>query len=674
MKNYFLLILTILLSFTAKAVNFTSSNLPIVVITTAGGVTIPDEPKVAATMQIVSHLDGSRNYLSDANNPSFLNYSGKIGIELRGSSSQYLDKKPYGLTTLKSDGITNNNVSILGMPSDNDWVLNSLAFDSLLVRDFLSYELSRNIGQYASRCVYCEVVVNNDYKGLYVFMEKLKIGSDRVNIAKMATTDIALPDLSGGYITKSDKTTGGDPIAWTMDSYSGSTDFLHESPKPADITTEQDNYIYNTFTAFETAMTSKNSSITNGYPSIIDIPTFVDFMIINEFSSNADAYQYSTYFHKDRGGKLRAGPIWDLNLTYGNDLGIWNLDRSHTDVWQFSNGDNTGAKFWKDLYDNATFRCYLSKRWTELQASNQPLNYAVISSRMDAIIALIKEASIREQARWGTVDISAGEIAKMKAWIQTRITWMNARLGNYSACSNPTLPPLVISKIHYNPLAVGAFSSNSLEFIEITNNSNQVVNLTGVYLRELGISYQFPANSTIGAYARIYIAGNSVNFQQFYGVAPFGQFSRSLSNKKENIVLADAFGNIIDNVEYQSSGEWSANANGTGSYLKLVDLNSDNTLALNWTTDNVVTSINEVIDQTGLAVYPNPAVRTVTISNKTPIQSYELVDLTGRTILGELNINSEIYTINVEGLLPNVYLLKISFTNGDCVVRKIVKL
>ena len=122
----------------AQAQILTDSNLPIVVIETDGGVPIPDEPKVLATMRIIWHQDGSRNYMTDLNNPQFLNYDGRIGIELRGSSSQdMLPKKPYGLETLQEDNVTNNNVSILGMPSENDWVLNSLAFDQTGMRDVL---------------------------------------------------------------------------------------------------------------------------------------------------------------------------------------------------------------------------------------------------------------------------------------------------------------------------------------------------------------------------------------------------------------------------------------------------------------------------------------------------------------------------------------------------------
>ena len=120
----------ILLAWTAvQAQILTDSNLPIVVIETDGGVTIPDEPKVLGTMKIIWHPDGSRNSLEDIDNPAYLNYNGRIGIERRGSSSQdLLNKKPYGLTTLQNDDVTNNNVSLLGMPKENDWILNNLAF------------------------------------------------------------------------------------------------------------------------------------------------------------------------------------------------------------------------------------------------------------------------------------------------------------------------------------------------------------------------------------------------------------------------------------------------------------------------------------------------------------------------------------------------------------------
>ena len=124
MKKNIIALLLVLFSLSVLAQNFTDSNLPIVVIDTDGGANIPDEPKVSGTMKIIWHQDGSRNYMTDIDNPEFLNYDGRIGIERRGSSSQtMLNKKPYALETREDDDITNRNVSLLGMPEENDWVL-----------------------------------------------------------------------------------------------------------------------------------------------------------------------------------------------------------------------------------------------------------------------------------------------------------------------------------------------------------------------------------------------------------------------------------------------------------------------------------------------------------------------------------------------------------------------
>ncbi len=675
------IILLLLSSIQIKALTFTDSNLPIVIITTDINPTtgkpydIPNEPKILASMKIIYRLDGSRNYLTDQSNADYLNYNGRIEIELRGSSSLDLPKKPYGLTTLQYNNLENNNVSLLGMPKENDWVLNSLAFDPSLMRDYLSYDLARSMGNYAARGRYCEVMINGDYKGLYILMEKLKIDDDRINITKMTNTDNTGQFVTGGYITKCDKTTGGDPVAWTLPTTKGWTvDFIHESPKPAEITTQQKAYIKNQFVTLQSTMTSQNGLITNGYPSIIDVPSFIDYFILNELGSNPDGYHYSTFFHKDRNGKLRAGPIWDFNLTYGNDLFSYGFDRSKTNVWQFNDGGNDGAKFWNDLFNNSTFKCYLSKRWTELSASDQPLNFSVISAKIDQLANLVSEASVREQERWNTISTHKSNISAMKTWIQTRMTWLNARLNSYQTCANVSLPGLVISKINYHPAASGEILSDSLEFIEISNKSNELVNLTGVYFRELGLTYRFPVNSNIAANSKIYIAASNKYFELIYGQKSFGQFTRNLSNDNEKLVLADAFGNIIDYVEYSDSEPWPVDADGFGSFLQLIDLSYDNSSATNWVASNSLTGMDNITFEDGIKIYPTPANFFITVyCSNLIIKSYEISDVFGRIVTSENNYYSATNTINVEHLSPNIYFVKLQFDNGTSVVKKIIK-
>ena len=661
MKKLFVILL-FWIPILSVAHNFTDSNLPIVVIETDGHVNIPDEPKVLGTMKIIWHQDGSRNYLSDTNSPEFLNYDGRIGIEIRGSSSQMLPKKPYGFETLMDDDVTNNNVSLLGMPKENDWVLNSLAFDQTGLRDVLSYELFEQLGQYASRRVYCEVIINDDYKGLYVFMEKIKADDNRVNI-----------DKDGGHIVQTDRS-NGDYYEWEMESNNGNwwpqpAVFIHEYPKPGNITAAQHNYIKNVFFDLADKAESHNVSIDNGIPSIIDVSTFVDFMIMAEFSSNVDVYHLSTFFHKDNRGKLRAGPIWDYNLAYGHDeFG----DRSRYDVWQFDNHDNTGPKFWINLFNTDEFRCYLAKRWFEVTSDGNVLDYNRLCDRMDEIDSWISEAVVRDNQRWHQMNSHASELQSMKTWIQQRINWLNQHIGSYDNCDDIDLPPLVISKIHYHPMDVDTtINGNQLEFIQINNNGDEDVDLTGIYLRELGITYQFPNGSHLAARDSLVLCSDSLTYIQYYNNIPFGEYQRKLSNKSENIVIADAWGNVIDEVHYADSEPWPTEPDGNGPYLQLIDLNLDNSLAENWTYRYCFDAVDEISEHNA-TIYPNPSNGILNISTNKELCRCQLFDLQGNLLIDNV-LSDNFSSIDINNLISGIYILKLQFSDSLFQYYKVIK-
>ena len=653
----------------------TDSNLPIVIISTDidtqtnQPLEILDDPRILANMQIISRPDGARNYLTDLATPEFLNFNGRISIEIRGSSSQATDKKGYGLTTLLPDNLTNNNIALLGMPKENDWILNGLAFDPSLIRDYLSYNLSRQIGNYAPRTQFCELIINGDYRGLYVLQEKIKVDGSRVDISDLLPTSTTAPNLTGGYIVKSDKTTGGDPVAWQMISNAGSVDFIYDTPEPNEIVNAQKNYIENQFLNLGVQAGFSNASLTNGFPSIIDIPSFVDFMISTELGSNADGYQFSTYFHKDKGGKLRAGPVWDFNLTYGNDLFQWGFDRSKYDVWQFSDGGNEGAKFWTDLFNSPTFRCYFTKRWNELTQPGQPLKHTNLVDYIDATVAQISEAVLRENLRWATIPDHALEIENMKLFLYNRINWINNQLGSYTACANVAVPNLVISRIHYNPLVTATYPiSDDQEFIEITNASNQTVTLTGIYFKELGFSYQFPANSTIGANQRIYLASNPTIFQSKYGSIAFGQFYRNLANSSEKIIMADAFGNTIDEVTYDDSLPW-PDADGNGAYLQLISTSLDNNLASSWVANSSGNLPNTSFEYgQSLQISPNPVQSRMELSSLYSIGTVRIFSSLGQELIG-LTTTANKLEVDLSTLASGVYIVQTQSDTGNSFVK-----
>jgi hypothetical protein len=651
-----------------NTVVFTDSNLPIIIIETENSATIPDEPKILGTMKIIQRPNGDRNYVTDANNDAFLDYSGTIGIETRGSSSQTLPKKPYGIDTLEEDGLEDKNVELLGMAKENDWILNSFAFDDSMMRDYISYEMAREMGQYAVNLKYCEVVLNGEYIGLYVLSEKIKRDGDRVDIAKLKDDENSFPEVTGGYLMQTDRPSDEDPNAW----YANGAGYIHEKPNSADITTAQSSYIETVFRALDDNAT--NADITNGYPSIIDVPSFIDYMLIAEIASNVDAYALSTYYHKDRGGKLRAGPVWDYNLTYGNDLFEWGYDRSFTDVWQFEYS-NVGANFWGDLFNNPTFKCYASKRFNEVTNTGAPLNYVAISALIDATVTLISEAVLRENERWNTIEDFSGEITAMKSWIQERTQWMTDNLGQFSDCNAVTLPSLVITKINYNPQETTAFpESDASEFIEIQNTGNTTINLTGVHLSKLGIAYQFPKNETIIAGQSLILASNSAVFKARYGIDAFDNFSRDLSNSSQNLTLSDAFGNVIDQVTYTDETPWPETADGDGFYLELLNVNSDNTLASNW-----IANSNESLSVHGFntsaidfAVYPNPAKEKVTVNAKQTIQEILIFNPLGQEIK-RINVHSKSIEISIRELHKGIYYIEVKLINGDRISTKIIK-
>jgi len=655
-------------------VNFESSNLPIVVINTEQGQKIPDDPKINATMKIIYNANGQRNFLSDINNPSALHYDGAIKIEYRGSSSSLLDKKQYAFTPYDDQG-EKVNVSFLEMPKENDWILNGLAYDPSFMRDYLSYKLSNLTGNYASRGRYCEVVLNGDFRGIYVLQEKLKADDSRIDINKIKETDLSFPKLTGGYITKADKNEGADTPAWYMDSYGwGQVNYIHEHPKPTTVKFQQNEYIKNEFEKLKVYASQGISSITTGYPSVIDIPSFVDFMILNEFASNADGYQFSTFFHKDRNGKLRAGPIWDFNLTFGNDLFNFGFDRSKTYLWQFEY-ENMGTKFWTDLFYDPVFKCYLTKRWQELIAPGNPMNSYGISQLIDATKTLIMEAATRQELLSGTTGQFEDQMSALKSFIFERISWISGQLSDTSLCDNVPTPPLVISKINYHPLVQEDQDSSDYEFIEIINNSRSSVNLTGIYFGGLGLTYQFSPGATISGNKSIYLANKSESFKERYGFEPFGEFSRSLSNDGEDLVLLDAYGNIIDEVTYNDALPWPEEADGDGSLLQLKSLGLDNSLASNWKAVTDIAgnlSTNFVQIEPYVTLGPNPVSDLLTLEiSSGEISDVKLFSLDGK-LVRSYAFNQRKVELDVSTFENGLYLLQIQ-TNTSILHKKILK-
>ena len=414
---------------------FTESSLPIVIIDTFGE-EIHSDPRITAHMGIIDSGSGI-NHMSDP----FNGYDGQISIEVRGSSSQMFPKKQYALETQDGDG-QNLNVPILGMPAENDWILYAPYSDKSLLRNYLAYELARDMEKYASRTRFCELVINEDYKGLYIFMEKIKRDNNRVDIAKLEPDETSGDDLTGGYILKVDKWDGENNDGWWSNSPLAGYDgiwYQYHYPKPDDIVDAQREYIMDYVSDFEALMASSTYDDPGaGYYGQVNLGSFIDVSLMSEISKNVDAYRLSAYMYKDRDstdGRLTMGPIWDYNLAFGNaDY----YDGWNTEGWQMDiELENDGFKipfWWYRIWDDETFIIAFNQRWQQLRQSIFSEDY--IMSLIDSAITRIDEAQVRNFQRWPVLDEYVwpnayvggsyeNEIAYLKEWISQRLEWMD---------------------------------------------------------------------------------------------------------------------------------------------------------------------------------------------------------------------------------------------------------
>jgi hypothetical protein len=426
-------------------IEFTSSNLPIIVINTNGQIIVDDE-KITADMGVIFNGEGIRNNLSDPYN----NYNGKIGIEIRGSSSQQFPKKQYAVET--RDALGNDlDVSLLGFPEESDWILFAPYNDKSLMRDVLAYKIAASLGRYASRSKFCEVVLNGEYVGVYVLLEKVKRDANRVNIKKLEPTDISGDALTGGYIIKIDKTDGENNDGWysTYLPYPQaqySVFYQYHYPKPDEIVQQQKDYIQNKIFQFETMMTlsSNVSDSATGYPKFLDTDSFVDFVIVNEVAKNVDGYRLSTYLYKDkdsRNPKIFAGPVWDFNLGFGNadyyDGWLttgWQL-QFLTDYQNIPSGEPfLTPNWWKKLFNDSDFENKVYARWQSVKSNL--INTQTIFGYIDSLTTLLDESKTRNFEKWPVLGVWVWpnyyvgqtyqqEISYLKNWIAFRLNWMD---------------------------------------------------------------------------------------------------------------------------------------------------------------------------------------------------------------------------------------------------------
>ena len=195
--------------------------------------------------------------------------------------------------------------------------------------------------------------------------------------------------------------------------------------------------------------------------------------------------------------------------------------------------------------------------------------------------------------------------------------------------------------------------------------------MTGVYFRELGVTYSFPDHAQVGGHEALVLCSDSLAFRDYYNTLPFGQFTRNLSNKSENLVLADAWGNVIDEVHYYDSAPWPWEADGEGPYLELIDLNLDNSLPESWTVGYDLTGLDDR-HEAAMGLYPNPTRDVLHVDLAETAVRCQLIAVTGN-VVQETSAVAQHYDFDLSPLPSGLFVVKVQLENGKTVFRKVVK-
>jgi spore coat protein CotH len=487
--------------------DFTSSNLPIVIINT-NGKTIPDEPKISANMKIIYNGQGLRNSVNDTQ----YNYNGYIGIELRGISSLSFDQKQYTIETRDSSG-DNFNVPILDMPAENDWVLHAPYNDISLIRNVLAYHLWSGMGHWAPRTRMVELVLNGEYQGVYVLTETIKRDENRIKIANLKSTDTTGLEITGGYIMKIDASNSDDDITFQSKvsglgtGFNKSVIWLYHYPDPKEIHTKQQEYIHNYIDTIELLIQSDEfDDPICGYAKYLSLQSFIDYFIHTELSLNSDGYKRSAYFYKEKmntngtKGKFKAGSVWDYNLAFGN----CNFCKGNkVNAWVYEGCETLPVPaIWKRLIEDPNFINAVKCRYLELR--DDILSDSYLHPFIDDYAVMLDEAQARHFQRWDDLltddDSSPGgfwdnklwfsayrvssyaeEIEILKGWLSARLNFLDNNLGG--TCLSTVLNN---GDVNFYDLIVFPNPASELVVVESSKplNAIEIYNITGYKIAE----------------------------------------------------------------------------------------------------------------------------------------------------------------------------------------------
>ena len=342
----------------------------------------------------------------EANHPSLTMNSKLVEVRGRGNTTWSFPKKPF---QIKFEEAT----EVLGMPSARKWILLAHYADKSLLRTELAFELSRNSSlNWTSNAEFVELYVNAEYLGVYQLVEKIEALPNRVNDGQGFLLEVNRPNRLGPddiyfesnyhlYTIKEPEVDFGDPQFTLMEEYMKAT--------------EDALFGYN----FQDSIT--------GYKKFLDVESFVDWYIVHEITKNSEsAWSSSCYLNYVPGGKLKMGPVWDFDLSLGN-----NYAAKSTEGFVIKD-----AGWYTQLFKDSLFVNQVKDRYKDFYAQKGSV-FTMLEERAE----LLEDAQNRNFVKWPILGVWVwpnaitfteydDEVKYLKDWYSDRMDWLDHAIAD----------------------------------------------------------------------------------------------------------------------------------------------------------------------------------------------------------------------------------------------------
>ncbi len=397
---------TLKIGSTSYTVTVAYSDLPIVYITTPNhqGITSKTDYVTKSTF-VMGNTEGGEQDLT---------VSAGLNIKGRGNSTWSYPKKPYAIKFDKKQ-------SIMGLPKDKSWVLLANWMDRTVMRNAVAFAIAKKTKALAwtPNGDFVDVVLNGKFIGNYYLCEKIKISSDRVDITEIDNTKTVITegdDLTGGYLVELDTYYDED---YKFKTTKRSMPVNFKSPDEA-VPDEQIAYLKGYFNQLESILYASDfPTVTGNYEDLIDVDSFIDWWFVHELTQNAEPnHPKSSYMHKDRLGKLVAGPVWDFD--WGTFM---------PNVTSFS---IKSAIYYNALFNDPAFVARVKEKWAESKS-----DFESVAEDIDAIYAHIRLSATYNCTLWPISQTTNGDVklpyddavARLRSTYVTRIQTLNTLIA-----------------------------------------------------------------------------------------------------------------------------------------------------------------------------------------------------------------------------------------------------